>query len=199
MAPEADEPVVVDAWTRAIAGQYGLADILDVFSGGVRYRVFLLQNSLQIDVSFWPQDDFRATEPGFTLLFGTANVPTQPAPPNTDNLIGMGWLYALHARSATARGKLWQAAIMIDDLRNQVIALKCARRGLEAWHGRQVDALPAAELQNLEKTRVARLAVDELEASRIRLTDHLLEEIARIDPQRATRLGPAFAVLRQPG
>lgn len=55
------------------------------------------------------------------------------------------------------------------------------------------------ELQELERTRVARLAVDELEASRIRLTDHLLKEIARIDPERATRLGPAFAALRERG
>ncbi len=36
LAPETDEPAVVEAWTRAIAEQYGLADILDVFSGGVR-------------------------------------------------------------------------------------------------------------------------------------------------------------------
>lgn len=34
-------------------------------------------------------------------------------------VIGIGWLYALHARSALARGKLWQAMIMLDDLRNQ--------------------------------------------------------------------------------
>ena len=70
---DVDERAVVDSWTAAIDERYGIADTLDVFAAGARYRVFLLRSSLQIDVSFWPHDKFRATEPGFTLLFGEAN------------------------------------------------------------------------------------------------------------------------------
>lgn len=151
--PAADEPTVVADWTNAIDTRFGVADTLDVFAVGVRYRVFLLRSSLQIDVSFWPHDQFRATEPAFHLLFGTPNTPTAPTPVNIDTAIGMGWLYALHARSAIARGKLWQAAMMIDELRNRVIEVKCSRAGLNSWHGREVDALPHREAPQLAFAR----------------------------------------------
>ena len=49
----ADEPTVVDDWSDTIDTRFGVADTLDVFAVGVRYRVFLLRSSLQIDVSFW--------------------------------------------------------------------------------------------------------------------------------------------------
>lgn len=196
--PAADEPTVVADWTAAIDTRFGVADTLDVFAVGVRYRVFLLRSSLQIDVSFWPHDQFRATEPAFQLLFGTANAPTTPTPLNTDAAIGLGWLYALHARSAIARGKLWQAAMMTDELRNRVIDLKCSRAGLTSWHGREVDALPRPELEQLEATRVSNLTAEELEAALMLLTEHLVHEIARIDSGRAARLEPALAELRRP-
>jgi predicted nucleotidyltransferase len=194
--PAADEPTVVDDWTDAIDKRFGVADTLDVFAVGVRYRVFLLRSSLQIDVSFWPHDQFRATDPAFHLLFGTPNTPTTPTPPNADTAIGLGWLYALHARSAIARGKLWQAAMMIDELRNRVIDLKCSRVGLTSWQGREVDALPRDELEQLEATRVPDLTTHDLEAARLLLTEHLLREVADIDSSRAARLEPAFVELR---
>lgn len=191
----AHEPSVVDDWTRAIDERFGVADTHDVFAVGVRYRVFLLDSSLQIDVSFWPHDLFRATEPGFLLLFGSAGSPTRPSPPNTDHAIGMGWLYALHARSAAARGRLWQAAGMVDELRNRVIELKCARSGLNAWHGRDVDALAPAELDQLVATRASTLTREDLDAARVALTEMLLQEVQRIDPARADRLEEAFREL----
>ncbi|HEY9308659.1 MAG TPA: nucleotidyltransferase domain-containing protein [Microbacterium sp.] len=194
----ADEPTVVDDWSDTIDTRFGVADTLDVFAVGVRYRVFLLRSSLQIDVSFWPPDQFRATEPAFHLLFGTPNTPTNPIPLNTDTAIGLGWLYALHARSAIARGKLWQADMMIDELRNRVIDLKCSKVGLNSWHGREVDALPRPELEQLEATRVANLTTEDLEAALMLLTDHLLDEVAHIDVSRAARLEPAFVELRRP-
>lgn len=196
--PAADEPAVVDGWTDAIDTRFGVADTLDVFAVGVRYRVFLLRSSLQVDVSFWPHDQFRATEPAFHLLFGVPNPPTTPAPLNTETAIGMAWLYALHARSATARGKLWQASMMIDELRNRVVDLKCSRAGLNSWHGREVDQLPPNELEQLVATRVANLEAQELEASRLLLVELLLNETAHVDPRRAARLEPAFTEIRRP-
>src|SRR3712207_1272242 len=140
--PAADEPAVVADWTRAV-DEFGLADTLDVFSRGTRYRVFFLRSSLQIDVSFWPHDRFRATEPGFRVLFGTPAEPIEPPTPDVADTIGIGWLYAIHARSAVARGRLWQATMMLDELRNSLITLMCIRAGLNPWHGREVDRLPA--------------------------------------------------------
>ena len=48
----------------------------------------------------------------------------------------MGWLYALHARSAIARGRSWQADMMLAEMRNQVIALACHRLGVNPADGR---------------------------------------------------------------
>ncbi|MGW7534693.1 hypothetical protein [Amycolatopsis sp. NPDC054798] len=53
LAEAADEPAVVARWTRSLGEKFGVADTFDVTSReGVRYRVFLLGPSLQIDLSF---------------------------------------------------------------------------------------------------------------------------------------------------
>lgn len=86
---DADPATVASRWTAQFYDRQGAAHHLDVIAGGVLYRVFLLASSLQIDVSFWPEDQFRATEPGFTLLFGTPLPATEPADPNASREIGM--------------------------------------------------------------------------------------------------------------
>jgi len=96
----------------------------------VLYRVFVLSSSLQIDVSFCPEAQFRGTEQGFTLLFGTPRPSTEPSQPDASREIGMAWLYALYSRSAIARGRLWQATMMLDHLHDQLLVLACLRQGL---------------------------------------------------------------------
>ena len=105
-------------------------------AGGVRYRVFFLSSSLQIDLSFLPHGKFRATDEGFRPLFGSPKPPSKPIQLDVDYVIGMGLLYALHTRSALARGRLWQTAMMLDDLRNQIVALACLHHDLNLWSGR---------------------------------------------------------------
>ncbi len=195
LGPGVDEPAAVQRWTRWIDAAKGVSDTLDVWSGGVRYRVFLLRSSLQVDVSFWPHDQFRATEDGFQLLFGTANARTSPVDPDVDQTIGMGWLYALHARSALARGKLWQATIMLDELRNQIIALACVRHGLNPWHGREVDLLPPDALASLAGARPAELASPAIHNSMTQLINLFLTEIELRDPARATHLREPLTTL----
>jgi len=190
LARNADEAAVVDRFTRWMDAEEGTADTLDVWAGGVRYRVFLLASSLQVDISFWPHDEFRATtDEGFQLIFGSANTPTTLSPLDLDGAVGMGWLYALHARSALARGKLWQAVTMLDDLRNQTLALACARHDLNAWHGREIDRLPANELAEIARTRSPEVTKEALAASLRTSVDLFLTEVARHDPRRAERLG----------
>ncbi|GAA1968614.1 nucleotidyltransferase domain-containing protein [Microbacterium deminutum] len=197
LRPAADESAVVERWTERIDAEQGVSDTLDVWSGGVRYRVFLIRSSLQIDVSFWPHDQFRATEDGFQLLFGTANAPTSAADLDLDQTIGMGWLYALHVRSALAREKLWQAVIMLDELRNQIIALACARRGLNPWHGREVDRLPSGELAAFARARTHEVSVAAIHNSQRQLIDLFLAEVELADPSRAARLREPLTTLIQ--
>jgi len=193
LAAGADERLVVEDWTSEVTDAGGgTADTLDVFADGVRYRVFLLRSSLQVDLSFWPYDEFRSSGEPFTLLFGDPAEASSPGGVDVDRVIGMGWLYAIHARSAVARGRLWQAAGMLDELRASLLTLKCARAGLEPFHGRQVDQLPAAELDELHRSHPPAITRVDLDASRCQLTAALLHEIARHDEARADRLRVPF-------
>lgn len=193
LAEDADEPAVVARWTRSLDKKYGVADTLDVTSReGVRYRVFLLDSSLQVDLSFWPRDLFRATENGFRLVFGQANEPTRAAEPGSAHVIGMAWLYALHARSAIARGRTWQAVLMLDDLRAQIITLECLRHGLNPWHGREVDRLPEPVLETLRDGRATSVSLPELERSRQALLQHYLAAVEHHDAERAVALRRAL-------
>jgi hypothetical protein len=74
-----DEAQLVDESTKTIHDEYGIADTHDVWAASARYRVFRLRGSLQVDVSFWPRDAFRATKPGCRVLFGTPSTPTDRA------------------------------------------------------------------------------------------------------------------------
>ena len=86
----------------------------DLRRGDILYRVFLLDNTLQIDLSFWPATELRATGPKFSLIFGAAG-DTIPSPiPDSKDLIGMAWLYALHVRSSIARSRFLQAEHMFE-------------------------------------------------------------------------------------
>jgi hypothetical protein len=197
LAPDADEPAVVQAWTVWVDDRFDVADTLDVMAA-VRYRVFLLTSSLQIDVSFWPYAEFRGTGESFQLLFGTPNPPSVHSAPDLDAHIGMGWLYALHARSAIARGKLWQAVMMLDDLRNQIIALACIRHGLNPWHGRDVDRLPPAEKEALLRSRSPEVSAATLQSSKRMLIEQFLAEVAQHDPARARALAQPLHTLAAP-
>ena len=50
----ADVVEVADRWTAEITETVTVADTLDVWAGPVLYRVFLLHDSLQLDLSLWP-------------------------------------------------------------------------------------------------------------------------------------------------
>jgi len=139
-----DLDAVVADWTDRIHRDHGALTHLDVWAGATLFRVFLLPGTLQLDVAFWPAAEFGATGPNFRLLFGAEADRAPTPPPDVPALIGMGWLYALHARSSIARGKAWQAEYMISGMRDQVLALACVRHGVPAVQGRGIDDLPAA-------------------------------------------------------
>lgn len=186
-------------WTATMYDRHGAVHHLDIWAGPALYRVFLLESSLQVDLSFWPDAEFRATEPTFRLLFGTANEPSDPSSPRVDQVAGMGWLYALHARAAIARNRPWQALLMLDGIRDQIVVLACMRHGLDAHHGRGVDRLPASELEALEPTRARDLGARELRRSLTASLAALIDEISGHDPALAERLTDPVRILGAPG
>jgi predicted nucleotidyltransferase len=197
VAAERQPAEVAARWTDAMYGTHGAAHHLDVVADGVLYRVFLLAGSLQVDVSFWPYERFRETQQGFQLLFGDTNPPAHLPSPEPEHLIGMAWLHALHARSAIARGRRWQAVSMLDGVREQLVSLACLRHGLNPHQGRGVDGLPAAELDALARVRASAIGAAELRAAHDAAVRAIGEEAARHDPDLAGRLTEVFEELRR--
>ena len=126
----AELPTVLAEWTVHMYHRHLALHHLDVRSGEWIYRVFLLPCTLQVDLAFVSAAEFRALAPTFRLMFGEANEPRHVPPPRAGDIIGLGWLYALHARSCIARRNVWQAEYMISGVRANALALACIRHGL---------------------------------------------------------------------
>ena len=190
-------PEVLSDWTARMYDRHSALHHLDVTSGAWIYRVFFLASTLQVDLAFVPAAEFRALAPAFRLVSGTANEPRHAPPPQPSDLVGMGWLYALHVRSSIARQKFWQAEYMIGEMRNHALALACLRHGLPAAHGRGIDRLPGEVRAPLEGSLVRQLdAAELLRAFRI-VTKFLLVEIRCADAQLAARLEKALISLTE--
>ena len=179
---------VVDDWTARLRVGHGAVAHHDVWAGPALYRVFLIGNSLQVDLSFWPAGEFASSGPPIRLVFGEANEPRPAAPKDLDALIGTAWLYALHVRSSIARGRLLQALYMVNTVRDQVITLACIRHGLPAAHGRGADDLPDDVRNSMASSVVQELSEGELRRAFAVLVDALLLEATHVDPALAEQL-----------
>ena len=188
---------VADLWTGRMYEDHGAVDHLDVWSGSTLFRVFLLSSSMQVDLSFWPWETFAASGTSFRLLFGEANQPRPSSSPAPGTLIGMGWLYALHARSSIARGRNLQAVYMVNGLRDHVVSLACLRHGLPAHQGRGVDDLPPDAMETIADTLVRGLRRSELSTAFANAIAALIYEAEQIDPGLASKLRkPARELVR---
>jgi hypothetical protein len=181
----------ISDWTDRMHREHGAVHHFDVTRGSWVYRVFLLQSTLQVDLAFAPAADFGALSPTFRLVSGTSVDLPQAQPPATEEMIGLGWLYALHSRSCIERGKVWQAEYMISAVRDQALALAALRHGLPAAQGRGFDGLPNTVKSEFEGALVRSLDVDELRRAFRAATHCLLLEVGRSDRGLAASLeGP---------
>ncbi len=167
----------------------------DVRAGAWIYRVFFLPGTLQIDLAFVAQSEFRPLGPTFKLIFGEAN-PIQPFPPPVPkDTIGLAWLHALHARSCILRGKLWQAEYMISAIRDYVMVLACIRHGFPSAHGRGMDLLPNSVTAQLVESLVQELDSDELWRA-LGVTVHgLVAEIKLLDTDFVARIAAELTAI----
>jgi len=112
--------VVLDDWTSSLIDGLGAVPLAELERGPTIYRMFLLPDALQLDVSMTPAALFCPAGPRFRLLFGetAAGEPEGPTPPGNlfiptpavaGDLFGWGVIYALHARACIERRRLWQA------------------------------------------------------------------------------------------
>jgi hypothetical protein len=167
---------VLDDWTHTLAEELGAAKLVDLEAGQTIYRVFLLPDALQFDLSLTPACDFRPAGPRFQLLFGET-APGEPevrppsqgslfirTPPVAEDIFGWGVVYALHTRSCIERGRVWQAEHYAAAIRDHGLALACLRHGVTVVQARGYDDLPAETLERFEGTHVGSLDRDALHA-----------------------------------
>jgi hypothetical protein len=160
-----DVPVteVLDEWTRRLVEGKDAVQLADLERAPTIYRVFLLPDALQFDLSMTPAAQFRAAGPRFRLLFGeTVGDPRTPTPPLAHDLFGWGVIYALHSRSCIERGRVWQAEHYVGAVRDHALALACLREGLPAVQARGYDDLSAETLARFADTHVAAVEPDAL-------------------------------------
>ncbi|MGI8903739.1 MAG: nucleotidyltransferase domain-containing protein [Solirubrobacteraceae bacterium] len=187
-AADADQAATIDDWTDLMYGEHTAVHHFDVTWGAALYRVYLLSSTLQVDLSFWPPSHFRAVGPSFSLIFGQAANAVPVAAPVAEELIGAGWLHALHGRSSIARGRVWQAEYMISAARDRVLALACLRHGLPTREGRGMDYLPKDLTVTLARGLIGSLDAQALEPALRAITEALLIETEHADPELARRL-----------
>jgi len=169
---------VLGDWSRTLVEELDAVQLVDLERGPTIYRVFLLPNRLQFDLSMTAAARFRPAGPRFRLIFGetAAGEPIFPGPPDAADLFGWGVIYALHARSGIERGRVWQAEHYVGAVRDHALALACLRRGLAAVQARGYDELPPETLAAFGSTHVGSLEDDALRAALSASVDALLRE-----------------------
>jgi hypothetical protein len=186
---------VLSDWTARMYDRYQALHHLDVTSGAWVYRVFLLASTLQVDLAFAPAAEFGARAPTFRLVFGRSAELPHVSAPSAEGLIGLAWLYALHARSSLARNRLWQAEHMVSAMRDQVLALACLRHGVPAREGRGFDLLPGEVARPLEEALVGRVEAGEIARALRVASTALLTTTRAVDERLAGRLEAALLEL----
>jgi predicted nucleotidyltransferase len=195
-ANAADLGRVAGEWTMRMYDQHAAATHFDVRYGPAVYRVFLLHNTLQVDLSFWPADGFAPHGPAFKLIFGEVGQTRAPAEPDARDSIGMAWLHALHVRSSLARKRTWQAEYMLNGMRTHMLVLACRRHGLLTKDARGVDDLPVSLRNAFLETYPGHLRDDALRHAFSHAIPLLIDEVAAVDAALADRLrGPLAGLL----
>jgi hypothetical protein len=157
---------VLDDWTRSLVGEHDAVQLVELERGPTTYRVFLLPETLQLDLSMTPVSEFRPAGPRFRLLFGAMAAdsasPTSPlagelfisTPAVAEDIFGWGVIYALHARACIERGRVWQAEHYIGAVRDHGLSLACLQQGLLPVQARGYDDLPTETLDRFGETHV---------------------------------------------
>lgn len=192
LKPAAPRDHVISAWTELLYRDHEALAHVDVVRGTTLFRVFLLKNTLQVDIAFWSADDFAPIGPNFRPIFGDPMPLRLAPPPDPHTLIGMAWLYALHVRSSLARGRTLQAEYMLSGMRNHVFELTCLRCGVIAQQGRGLDDLPPSERDAVASCLPQSLQPPELQRAFQHATQTLLKEVLHIDAEFESRLSGAL-------
>ncbi len=181
---------VLEDWTSTIIKKFNATQLFDLPSGASIYRVFLLPDCLQFDLSFTPASKFGATGPKFKALFGKSVEKPYSQPPAAGELFGYAVHHALRARFCIERGRYWHAEYWLSGTRDYALHLACLRRNLPSTQGRGFDDLPSEIHGVFLNTFITTLTRDELLRALglvieglLRETDDIKELAIKVKPQ----------------
>jgi hypothetical protein len=183
---------VLDDWTATLIHELGAVQLVDLERAPTIYRVFLLSDALQFDLSMTPAAQFRPAGPRFRLLFGetaageserrtTSGDVFISTPAVAGDLFGWGVIYALHARTCIERGRVWQAEHYVGAVRDHALSLACLRRGLPAVQARGYDELPSDARAGFDAAHAGSVEPEALRAALFASVSGLLREGAEAD------------------
>lgn len=153
---------VLEDWTDHMIREFNAAQLFDISYFTSIYRVFMLPNNLQIDLSFTPASDFGALGPKFSLIFGQAVERNLPPQPSRQYRFGLAVHHAVRARICIERERYWQAEYWITAMRQEILTIACQRLGLEISDARGFDKLPPKILVRAHDSLVKSLNRNEL-------------------------------------
>jgi hypothetical protein len=177
IADEVEVTDVLEDWTRTLIDEVDAVPLVDLEREPTFYRVFLLPDTLQLDLSMMPAARFRPAGPRFRLLFGQTAVGESggrtvpagslflPTPPIAGDVFGWGVVYALHARACIERGRVWQAEHYVGAVRDHALSLACLREGVTSVQARGYDDLSAETRARLEDSHVCAVGQGPLRAA----------------------------------
>jgi hypothetical protein len=197
---------VLGHWTDSLVHDREAVPLVDLERGPTIYRVFLLPDALQLDLSMTPAAQFRPAGPRFRLVFGET-APDEPEPPTRagsgslfidtpsipTDIFGWGVIYALHARACVERGRVWQAEHYIGAVRDHALSLACLREGVIPVQARGYDDLSAEARSRLDGTHVGAVDSDVLRRALGASARALLREAADVLLPHAQTVGERLA------
>jgi hypothetical protein len=197
---------VAGDWVERLSRELPVVHHFETAFGTTLVRGFLLDNLLELDLAFTPAAEFHVWGPARVLFDRTGLVsalaaePTPWAPPAPDwaGEAGLAWHDVLHARVAVERGRLWQGLFYLQRVRNRTFGLAQERHGHYADFFDYVDDLPAEELKPFPKTLPGSLKPRELLRALEAVTQELIAELHRGDPELAARVEGPLLELVQP-
>jgi hypothetical protein len=200
---------VLNDWTRTLIGERDAVHLADLARGPTTYRVFLLPDALQFDLSMTPAAQFRPAGPRFRLLFGeTATGDSEVATPKVagdlfistpstaHDLFGWGVIYTLHARACIERGRVWQAEHYVGAVRDHALSLACLHQGLPAVQARGYDDLSAETLARFEDAHISAVEPGALRGALAASVLALMREGAEVRLPHADVVAQRLAELR---
>ena len=200
VADDVPVPEVLDDWTRTLGDELAAVHLVDLERGPTIYRVFLLPDALQLDLSLTPAARFAPAGPRFRLLFGETaegEPAAGPRPPAPGDVFGWGVIYGVHSRACIERGRVWQAEHYIGAVRDHALSLACLRRELPAVQARGYDDLPADALAGLDGTHVGSLDPERLRSALSAAMRALLHEGKEANVASANVVAQRLAELQQ--